>query len=257
VSYRLTLAANVTVAVEDASGAVVATVVDRVWTRAGRHTAVVDGSTLADGLYSVVVTARTPAGTEVERVVPLTVSRTLGLVSVTPAVFSPNGDGRNDALEATFSLTLPAAVGMRVARDGRWVAAPLTATYDAGAHRFEWNGARAAGRIKDGAYSLVVEATDAVVGVVSVAVPFGVDTVAPRIRILPGRRIRVEVGEPAVLYVRIDGARLERTVKKAGIVRIPWDGAARRVRVVARDAAGNASAPALRVRKADSAQARE
>ena len=92
---------------------------------------------------------------------------------------------------------------------------------------------------------------------VSVAVPFTVDTVAPRVRILPGRQLRVEVSEPAVLHLRIDGALLEREVKKAGVVRIRWEGAARRVRVVARDAAGNASKPAVRVRETAPEQARE
>jgi hypothetical protein len=257
IAYRLTAPANVTILVEDAGGAVAATVVDRVWTRAGRHTATVDGAALADGLYSVVLTARTTTGSEVEKVVPLTVSRILGLVAVDPALFSPNGDGRNDSLGVSFSLTAPSPLGLRVLRDGRWVATPLTATYDVGSHRFEWNGVRAVGRIKDGSYSLVVDAIDPIAGPVSVAVPFAVDTVAPRVRILRGRQLRVELSEPAVLHLRIDGALLEREVRKAGVVRIRWEGVARRIRVVARDAAGNASRPAVRVRETAPEQARE
>jgi len=249
VSFRLTAAASVTVAVVDPGGVTLATPIDRVWTQAGEHTLTIDGTTLPDGIYTVVVTARTPAGAEVQKSVPLAVSRTLGLVTVEPALFSPNEDGRNDRLTVSFALSVPSAVGVRVMREGRWVASPLTATYTPGSHMFQWNGMRATGRIKDGDYSLIVEASDALVGAVSVAVPFSVDSTAPRVRFLPARGIRLEVSEPGRLFVRIDGARVEREVRKPGVVRVPWDGVANRVRVVAEDAAGNRSKPALRLGK--------
>jgi hypothetical protein len=38
-------------------------------------------------------------------------------------------------------------------------------------------------------------------------------------------------------------------VKRSGVVRIPWAGPASRVRVVAWDAAGNASVPVVRIRR--------
>ena len=250
ISYRLTAAASVTVEVVDAVGVPTATVLDRAWTRAGEHTVSVDGTSLPDGAYSVLVRARTPAGLEVEKSTPLIVSRTLGLVSVAPSLFSPNGDDRNDSLQIGFSLTIAANVNIRILRDGRWVASPHAAFYEAGAYSFEWNGERAAGRLRDGPYSAVVEVTDVTAGAISVAVPFMSDTTAPRVRLLPARGIRIAVNEPAILYLTIDGARREREVKRAGVVRIPWNGAARRVRVVARDAAGNTSPPAVRARGA-------
>ncbi|MGI8862264.1 MAG: N-acetylmuramoyl-L-alanine amidase [Gaiellaceae bacterium] len=247
--FRLTAAASVTVEVVDENGFTIATVVDRMWTRAGKPTFTVDGTAFPDGAYNVLVRARTRAGLEVEKIVPLLVSRTLGLVSITPSLLSPNGDGRNDRLEIAFSLTVAADVSIRIFRDGRWVASPYAASYEAGAHVFEWNGTRAAGRLRDGSYTAVVDAADALVGRVSAVVPVASDTVAPRVRLLPIRGIRVEVTEPAVLYLTIDGARRERDVKRAGVVRIRWEGAARRVRVVARDTAGNTSAPIVRVRR--------
>jgi flagellar hook assembly protein FlgD len=249
VRYRLSAPANVTVELTDPSGNLLATVVDRVWTAAGEHSATVDGATLPDGLYTVAVRARTATGTEAEQLVPLGVSRTLGLVAATPELFSPNGDGRNDGLQLAFSLTVPAEVRIRILRDGRWVASPHTASYPAGAHLFTWNGVRASGRLGDGTYSAVVEATDAALGSISAAVPFVSDTTAPRVAILPTRGIQVRVSEPATLFLRIDGARRERVVRRAGVVRIPWPGAAKRVRVVARDAAGNASRPVIRERR--------
>ncbi len=189
--FRLTAAASVTVEVVDENGFTIATVVDRMWTRAGKHTFTVDGTAFPDGAYNVLVRARTRAGLEVEKIVPLLVSRTLGLVSITPSLLSPNGDGRNDRLEIAFSLTVAADVSIRIFRDGRWVASPHAASYEAGAHVFEWNGTRAAGRLRDGSYTAAVDAADALVGRVSAVVPFASDTVAPRVRLLPIRGILV------------------------------------------------------------------
>jgi hypothetical protein len=240
----------VTLEIVDPIGGVVATPVDRVWTGAGEHAAVIDGASLADGSYSVVVTARTAAGAEVQKVVPLTVSRTLGLVSVTPTLFSPNGDGRRDRLLVTFSLGAPADVRVRIVRDGRWVASPLSGSYLPGTQRLVWNGVRSSGAFRDGSYAAVIEATDAV-GRVSFEVPFASDTVAPLVRILSSRPLRIRVSEPANLTFRVDEVSFRREVKKAGTVRIPWRGPANRIRVVGWDLAGNVSGPVVRVTRAD------
>jgi hypothetical protein len=248
VTYRITSAANVTVEVTDALGGVVATVVDRVWTQAGEHTVSVDGASLVDGEYSVVITARTAAGVSVQSIVPLHVNRTLGLVTSVPAAFSPNGDGRKDRLTLSFTLGAPADAVVRIERDGRWVATPLTGVFGVGTQRLEWDGSRASGMLRDGEYSAVVEVTNEL-GVISYGVPFVSDTVAPRVRFLPGKRVALEVSEPSVLTLVIDGRALRREVSKAGTVRIAGAGAATRVRVVAWDAAGNSSGPVLRVRR--------
>ena len=249
-TYRISAPANVTVEVRDAIGGLMETVVDRVWTQAGQHTATIDGVALADGDYDVVVTARGPTGASAQGVALLRVDRTLGLVTVAPLAFSPNGDGRKDRLKLTFSLTAPAAVRIRIEREGRWVASPLTASFPGGPQAFFWDGGRSAGTLRDGEYRAVVEASSET-GVISYGVPFLSDTVAPRVRILPGERLRAEVSEPSTLTFVIDGQALRREVAKAGVVRIPWSGPARRVRVVAWDAAGNASRAAVRVQRSD------
>lgn len=250
VTYRISAPANVSVEVTDAIGGVVATVVDRVWTRAGQHVVTLDGEVLPDGAYNVVVTARTVAGVSVQKVIPLSVNRTLGLVTVTPAAFSPNGDGRKDRLTLTFTLTTPADVRVRMERNGRWVASPPAGAFLVGTHRLVWDGARATGLLRDGDLRAVVEATSAA-GVIAYGVPFVSDTVVPRVRILPGPGLRVAVSEPSMLTFVIDGQALRREVKRAGVTRIPWPGSADRVRVVAWDAAGNSSSPAVRIRRAD------
>jgi hypothetical protein len=247
-TYRLSAPANVTVELTDAVGGLAATVVDRVFMRAGTHTATIAGDALADGPYNVVVTARTAAGVSIQKVIPLNVDRTLGLVAVRPLAFSPNGDGRKDRLTLTFALTAPADVRVRVEREGRWVASPLTTSLVPGLQRLVWSGVRATGPIRDGEYRAVVEAASGV-GTSAYGVPFVSDTVAPRVRILPGKGLRVVVSEPATLTFVIDGSALRRQVTRAGPVRIPWSGPAASVRVVAWDAAGNASGPVLRVRR--------
>jgi N-acetylmuramoyl-L-alanine amidase/FlgD Ig-like domain len=249
-TYRISAPANVTVEITDAIGGVVATVVDRTWTRAGQQSVTIDGAALADGDYNVVVTARTAAGASVQKLVPLSVNRTLGLVTVVPSAFSPNGDGRKDTLAIRYTISAPAVVRIRIEREGRWVASPLVGSFVPGPLGFTWNGQRVSGLLRDGAYVAVVEATGGV-GVISYGVPFVSDTVAPRVRILPGKRLRVEVSEPSALTFVIDGQSLRTEVRTAGVVRIPWVGSAARVRVVAWDAAGNASGPVIRILSPD------
>jgi hypothetical protein len=212
----------------------------------GTHSVEVDGSTLADGSYTVVVRARGGDGGEVESFVPLSVSRLLGIVTATPSVFSPNGDGRRDRLDIGFDLTAPASVRIRIVRAGRWIATPLTSSpLQAGSQTLAWDGARTAGRLRDGAYEAVVEAT-AEIGTSSFAVPFGVDTTAPSIRVVSLRPLLVQVSEPAVLRLTLDGVPIRREVKRPRVVRIARRARLRRVRIVAWDAAGNVSTPVVK-----------
>ncbi|HXG76700.1 MAG TPA: peptidoglycan recognition protein [Gaiellaceae bacterium] len=242
-AYRLTKDANVTVAVETAEGGAVATLVDRAWTRAGERTVTLDGSGLADGSYRVLVSARRATGESAEAETTLLVSRTLGTVTVAPGAFSPNGDGRLDRLTVRFPLASPADVRVRVLREGSWVASVFAGSLGAGEQRIVWSGERASGTLRDGTLEASVEVTDAV-GTFAFAVPFAVDTVAPRVRILPGRRLRVEVSEAAALVVRAGDTVLRRRVAGPAVVRLPASGA-RRVHAVAWDAAGNRSEPAV------------
>jgi hypothetical protein len=108
-----------------------------------------------------------------------------------------------------------------------------------------WDGSKRLGRLLDGSYTAEVDVTDAA-GESSFAVPFASDTRRPVVTVPPGSPLRVRVSEPALLTLLVGGRPLRRTVTAAGLVRIPGAGAARRVRVVAWDAAGNVSRPVVR-----------
>jgi hypothetical protein len=241
--FSLSTSANVTVEVADATGAVLATPVDRVWTAAGEQSVTIDGAALPDGTYAVTVRAHTSASSEVVETVALVVSRTLGLVTASPVAFSPNADGRNDVLEVGFALTAPATVAVRILRDGAWVAAPaLAASFEPGEHRLAWDGSRSAGRLRDGSYEAVVEVTDAV-GTVRFGTAFAVDTKAPVVRAVRGPKASVTVSEPALIRVVLGNRRFERKVTRPGTVVIGSPKPGARIRVVAIDAAGNATLP--------------
>jgi hypothetical protein len=163
---------------------------------------------------------------------------------VTPAIFSPNGDGRLDRLTVEFSLTAPAEARVRILRRTSLVATPLDATAQAGPQKLVWDGATASGTVSDGNYLAAVDAvTEA--GTATVIIPFAVDTLAPRVRIVSLRPLEISVSEPARLMLIVDGAWLQREVRRAATIRIRRPQKPRRIRVVAVDRAGNTSAPVV------------
>ena len=228
----------------------VATAVDRVWTRPGKHTVTVDGdesprrdvrrpragshASRSRGREDRAAAREPHPGPRLRDAEPLLAQR---------------GRTKRQAAGRLLARRFRPTVSIRILRDGRWVASPHAASYEAGAHRFEWNGVRAVGRLRDGSYAAVVEVSDVAVGAVSVAVPFTSDTTAPRVRLLPGPRSprRGQRARDPLPHDRrcSEGARGEESAAS-----FASRGAERhrRVRVVARDAAGNTSRPVVRLR---------
>jgi hypothetical protein len=239
-AYELTAPATVSITVHDLVGSPVLDVQLPARRAAGQHAVPLAPDLLPDGQYTVRLLARGDDGAEVEATIPLLVTRTLGFGTAAPAVFSPNGDGRADRLAIRFRLAAPAEVKVRVLRDGKWVATPFAGSLQAGPRGVVWNGSKRLGRLLDGSYTAAVEATDPL-GTSSLSLPFVSDTRAPVVRFLPGSRLRVWVSEPATLVLRIAGRSSRLVASAPGSVAIPAARGAR-VRVVAWDAAGNASA---------------
>ena len=240
VSYMLSTNANVAVSVLDAGGATVAELEPKQWRRAGARSVVLDGANLADGTYVVHIAANATGGRSAAIDVPVTVTRTLGRVSLARAAMTPNGDGRNDVLSLTVSLTAPAALTVRILRDGKWVATAFTGEIGPVSQTVTWDGAKRTGKARDGGYVVSVEAVDAV-GTGTVELPFVLDGTAPSVRVVSAAPPRIWVSEAAWLDVRVNGAR--RLMRSAGPGVIPLAGVERlrTLVVLARDAAGNES----------------
>jgi hypothetical protein len=240
VTFRLTAPATVTATLVDAAGNTVATVATG-QRPAGeqRFSVAVDG--VADGLYTVVLRAR-GATSEVIARVPVAVNRTLGYVEAFQRVFSPNGDGRLDTLGLGFLLLKPAQVRVRVLRQRKWVANAFKGPLSDGGQTITWDGKKPQGRLRDGEYEAEVIATNEV-GSVSQRTPFSVDTTAPSLRLYSVQPLRVRVLEPVRLTIQLNGKWTTIDRKRPGLVPIPRPAVLRKLRVVARDAAGNASAP--------------
>ena len=239
-TYTTTADATVAVTLLDASGQAITELQAPVRQPAGEHVVTFGGAGLPDGAYTFVITARDAAGTEVTTSVPVLITRTLGAVAVSPATFSPKGDGQDDRLEVSFELAAPAVVKVRVLRGDKWVATPFHGPLAAGVQRILWDGAKRFGQALDGDYTAVVEATDGI-GTSAIPVPFVKDTHAPLVRVLRGRPVRLSVSEPARVVVLVNGARRRFELAEAGTVTLAGINRIRTLVAIARDAAGNVS----------------
>ena len=242
VTYTLNTAANVGVRVLDILGAEVASF-PRAWRRAGEHVLRFDPTPLADGVFRIELTANATGGQVVSASTPLAVTRTLGAVAATRLAFSPNADGRADRISFSFALASPADVRLRILRNGKWVATPFAGPLEPGVQRVQWDGTKRVGRLLDGTYEAVVEATDPIATSIA-SLPFSADTRQPRLRIVQRSPLRIWVSEPARLTLRFGTRSLVYDAAAAGTRLVPKAPRLGIVRAVAWDPAGNKSIPA-------------
>ncbi len=238
VGFTLSADANVGADVVDTTGAVVAQAAPLRWRRAGERTIAVVGQSLADGSYTLRLTAKATGGRVATVDVPLLVTRTLGRVALDAASFTPNGDGRGDTLTITVPLAAPASLTVRILRGGKWIATPLAGSFDAGTQAATWDGTKRIGRARDGAYVVSVESVDPN-GTARVELPVVLDRTAPVVRVVSTSPAVLRVSEPAVLAVRANGALRRIAVAAATDVRLRGIESLRTLVVVAHDEAGN------------------
>ena len=243
ITYTLSEPANVTVRLRDGLGAEVATVAAKSWKRAGEHAIRFDPALLSDGVFQLEVTANATGARQASASTQLTVTRTLGAVLAARRAFSPNADGRADRIGIRFQLAAPAQVRLRILKQGKWVATPFTGPLEAGPRTIEWDGAKRIGRLLDGEYEAVVEATDAV-ATATIAVPFSADTRQPKVRILNRNPLKLWVSEPAAVTLRFGVRKLVYEAPATGEALVPNAPRLGLVRAVAWDPAGNKSIPA-------------
>jgi hypothetical protein len=242
ITYTLNTPANVAVRVLDLLGAQVAAF-PKAWKRAGEHVLRFDPGPLPDGIFRVELLANATGGRVATASTQLAVTRTLGDVAATRLAFSPNADGRADQISFRFSLAAPAEVRLRIVKNGKWVATPFSGPLEAGPKKVDWNGAKRVGKLLDGAYEAILEATDPI-ATSTVALPFAADTRQPKLRIVQRSPLRIWVNEPARLTLRFGARSLVYDAAVAGTARIPNAPRLGVVRAVAWDPAGNKSIPA-------------
>ena len=246
VSYRLSTPAAVAVTAIDDAGVEVE-VEPATWRRAGAHTAGFDAVSLPDGLYTVELSARSAAGSEATATVAVVVTRTLNKLTLSPLLFSPNGDGRADTLRIAFTLTRPAAVRAIVLRDGAAVTTVLAGPLAAGRHVVRFDGRKRAGPIADGAFTVAVEADDGT-ATAHAELPFASDTTPPRLRLVSRTPARIAVSEPVNVRLTVNGVMRRLRVAAPATVTIPGIRTLDTLHAVAWDRAGNTGA--LRVKRA-------
>jgi hypothetical protein len=245
ITYSLTAPANVTVKLSNDQGVELVTLSNKAWRRAGEHAVRLDATALPDGIYQVEVAAVATGGRQAVASTQIAVTRTLGGVQAGRTAFSPNADGRADQIAFRFELTGAAEVRLRILKDGKWVATPFTGPLGQGVRRLEWDGAKPLGRLLDGSYEAVVEATDSV-ATATIAVPFSSDTRQPQVRIVQRYPLRLWLSEPAKVTLRFGSRRLVYDALASGEARVPKTPRLGIVRAVAWDAAGNTSKPVSR-----------
>ncbi len=168
------------------------------WRRAGQHTVRFDPLEVPDGLFRVDLLAVASGGRQATASTQLAISRTLGSTAATRLAFSPNGDGFADRIGFSFELAAQAEIRVRILKQGKWVATPFKGPLELGPHKVEWDGAKRIGRLLDGEYEAVVEATDAF-ATTTVTMPFSADTRAPKVKILQRSPLKLWLSEPATV----------------------------------------------------------
>jgi hypothetical protein len=239
ISYRLGAPANVTIDLQTMQAEPIATLYVAP-EPAGSRSFVWDAFDYPDGRYRIVVTARGAGGRQLSAATNVIVARTLSGYSVTPTVLSPNGDGKNDTADVSFTLATPALVRLQVLKDAKQIVRPLFGPLPAGPQALSW----AAG-VRDGDYDVALTVTDAT-GPVTQIVPVKIDRIRPKLVRVSQRPLRVSLSEPARVTVVADGLPTTFRRPKAGIFRVVAP-SSKRVVIYAADDAGNVSSK-LRLR---------
>jgi hypothetical protein len=240
ISYRLGASATVSLNLATEAGQVIAPLFSGP-VPAGRQTFRWDGAGYPDGRYRVVLAARRGRGRQVTATASVVLSRTLSGFAVDRAAISPNGDGRLDTLAASFGLSTPATARLVVRRGTAEVATIFEGPLAAGAHRFPWGGA-----VRDGDHGIALTVTDAT-GLVTQVLRVRVDRVAPVLRRVSQRPLRVSLSEPARVTFVADGVSTTVTRTTAGVFTVVLDRPFARLEAFAEDTAGNVG-PRIRLR---------
>jgi hypothetical protein len=204
---------------------------------AGPQSFVFTPTGLADGNYTIRLKARDSLGRQAQAAVPVAISHTVLTYAADAKIVSPNGDGRRDTVNLRFFLAQPAAVTLTL--DAAFSSLPLlSANLTQGSQSFAFTGVTADGAtVPDGMYQAKLT-----VGTVAQSVPLLVDRAPPKVSLVSVRPLRLRVFEPVTVIATINGRQI-RASKQPGVFTLAKGVTVQTLRVVARDVAGNESAP--------------
>jgi len=151
--------AHVGAEVQTPAGTIVATVTggDR---PAGLNELAWSAATLPDGRYVLVVTAAAD-GRSVRKATDVVIDRTLTELQASTPLLSPNGDGIDDTVSATFVLAQAVPVRVDVLEAGVVLATVFQGTLGAGPQTITWDGSANGAPLADGDYQLAFTVSDA------------------------------------------------------------------------------------------------
>jgi flagellar hook assembly protein FlgD len=238
ITYTLTAAATVTATLADANGQVLSTLFSEPKPAGAQTFTFTATPGLLSGPYTIQLAAAAN-GKTATAAVPFTVDDTLDAFTSSPAIFSA---AKAAAASITFTLTRgPVTSQLQVKQGETVVATQPPATLEAGPQTLTWNGSLDDGsRAPDGAYTLAL----------SVTTPFStltrtagvtLDSTPPTVTVLSSKNMRFRVSEPVTLTLIVGTTRFSRTLKQATRTQFWLKAKPRAYRLVATDAAGNAT----------------
>jgi hypothetical protein len=194
-----------------------------------------------DGRYLLEVAATAAGRTPATLSVPVAVERSFSGYTVTPAGFSPNGDGVNDSVVVGFSLARSLPVQILLRQAGAAVATIFAGQLGPGPQSLAWNGTSNGVRVADGAYDLVT-LVGAPPAVATFSAPLAIDTTPPVLTLLDAATLQFQLSEAATVTAVVNGQTIAGP-GSAGVFALPLPaGPVTSISVQAVDAAGNRSA---------------
>ncbi len=156
ISYALGARASVTATVVDATGIVAATPFAAQLQGARRQSFTYPADGLADGSYTLIVSAVGEDGRTGRLEAPFAVDRTLSGLALSTSTLTPNGDGVDDTLGVSFTLAAAANVVVQIEQAGAVVAPLLSGSLLAGPAQLTWDGTTPSGPAPAGTYDVAV-----------------------------------------------------------------------------------------------------
>jgi hypothetical protein len=164
ITYRLAARASVTATVSDAvTGAIVATLFSAQLQGARAQSFSYAAPGLADGLYTLTISAAGEDGRAGQAQASFAIDRTLSGLTLSTGTITPNGDGADDSVAIGFTLSTSADLTVQVEQGGVVVSSVFSGPLGPGAQQVVWDGTTGGVPVPAGSY---------VVGVI-VRGPFG------------------------------------------------------------------------------------